>query len=61
MILYDYDSSAILSKPPKTRQASKLTNTWTSLHTQLQSNGFAPELHILDNEYSNELKIIQEI
>ena len=28
MILYDYDSNIILSKPLKTRQASKLTSAW---------------------------------
>jgi hypothetical protein len=56
MILYDFDSNAILTKPLKTRQASELTNAWTKLHTRLQSNGYAPTLHILDNECSEELK-----
>ena len=57
LILYDCDSNIILFKPLKTRQgASKLTTTWTSLHDQLQSNGYAPELHILDNECSDKLK-----
>jgi hypothetical protein len=50
MVLYDHDSNTILSKPLKTRQASELTNAWTSLHTRLQSNGYAHNLHILDNE-----------
>ena len=55
MILYEdyYDNNAILSKPLKTYQASELTNAWTRLHNQLQSNGYAPELHILDNECSD--------
>jgi hypothetical protein len=56
MVLYDYDSNSILSSPTKTRQASKLTNTWETLYSQLQLNGYAPELHILDNECSDELK-----
>jgi hypothetical protein len=56
MVLYDFDSNAILSKPLETRQASELTTAWTKLHGKLQSNGFAPELHILDDECSNELK-----
>jgi hypothetical protein len=34
----------------------KLTTAWSSLHEQLQTNGYAPELHILDNECSDELK-----
>jgi hypothetical protein len=56
MVLYDYDSNAILTKPIKTRQAGELTKAWTQLHTKLQSNGYAPTLHILDNECSEELK-----
>jgi hypothetical protein len=56
MVLYDYDSNAILSKPLKTRQASELTKAWTALHSKLQSNGYAPTLHILDNECSDDLK-----
>jgi hypothetical protein len=56
MVLYDYDSNAILSKPLKTRQASELTQAWTELHTKLQANGYAPTLHILDNECSDDLK-----
>jgi hypothetical protein len=56
MILYHYDSNAILSKPLKTRQAAELTKAWTALHTRLQLNGYAPNLHILDNECSEDLK-----
>jgi hypothetical protein len=56
MVLYDYDSNAILSQPVKTRQASELTQAWAALHSQLQFNGYAPYLHILDNECLDELK-----
>jgi hypothetical protein len=56
MVLYDYDSNAILSKPLKNRQASELTNAWTKLYEKFQSNGYAPELHILDNKCSEDLK-----
>jgi hypothetical protein len=56
MILYDYDSNLILSNPLKTKQASELTKAWTALHTRLQSNGYGPKLHILDNKCSDELK-----
>jgi hypothetical protein len=56
MVLYDYDSNAILSKPVKTRQASELTQAWTALHSRLQSNGYAPDIHILGNECLDELK-----
>lgn len=56
MVVYDYDSNAILSTPLKTRQAGELTSAWTKLHSRLQLNGYAPTLHILDNECSDELK-----
>jgi hypothetical protein len=56
MVLYDYDSNAILSKPIKTRQASEITNAFTKLHGRLRLNGYASELHILDNECSDALK-----
>jgi hypothetical protein len=55
-VLYDYDSNAILSTPTKTRQANDLTKAWTKLHSRLQLNGYAPDLHVLDNECSDELK-----
>jgi hypothetical protein len=32
MVLYDYDSNAILSKALKTQQASKLSKAWQALH-----------------------------
>jgi hypothetical protein len=56
MVLYDYDSNAILSKPTKTKQASELTAVWINLHNRLKVNGYAPELHILDNKCSSKLK-----
>jgi hypothetical protein len=56
MILYNYDSNAILSKPLKTRQASEITAAWTHQHTHLPSNGYAPVLHLLDNKCSEEQK-----
>jgi hypothetical protein len=52
-ILYEYDSNAILSKPLKTRQAMDITTAWTELHLKLRDNGFAPTLHILNNECSH--------
>ena len=56
VIMYDYDSNTILSKPLKSRQASELTAAWSSLHEKLEANSFAPALHILDKECSEELK-----
>ena len=55
MIIYDYDKNLILSNPIKTRQAAELTASWKTLFLKLQANGHAPELHILNNECSEEL------
>jgi hypothetical protein len=33
-----------------------MTATWTELHEHLRSNGYAPDLHILDNECSHDFK-----
>ena len=56
MILYDYNSNLILSNPIKTLQAAELTASLKTLFLKLQTNGHAPELHILDNQCSEELR-----
>jgi hypothetical protein len=56
MVLYDYDSNSIQTRPLKTRQAAEITKAWTEMHSQLNLNGYAPTLHVLDNECSHELK-----
>ena len=45
----------ILSNPIKTRQAAELTESSKTLFLKLQTNGHSPELHILDNECTEEL------
>ena len=56
MILYDYDSNAILARPFKNRQAKELVDTWEELYGQLTKNGHKPKCFILDNECSAEMK-----
>ena len=55
MILYEYYSNLILSNPIKTHQVAELKASWKTLFLKLQTNGHTPELHILDNECSEEL------
>ena len=55
-ILYSYDSNAILSTAIPNRQGKTLTTAWTTTFQKLQQNGYAPDLHILDNECSSDLK-----
>ena len=56
MIMYDYVSNIILSEPIKNIQAAETTRAWKDLFIQLQQNGQSPELHILDNKFSDEMK-----
>ena len=56
MIVYHYDSNAILGLPLKNRQAGTITKAWTSLHTQFAQSGVPPHTWILDNETSHELQ-----
>lgn len=56
LIVYDYDSNAILQTTLKNRTAGELTNAWTTLHKKLSKGGSTPSIYILDNEFSNELK-----
>jgi hypothetical protein len=56
LLIYDYDSNAILVDILRTRQASEIKSSWIKLHTQLQNGGTAPKIYILDNECSTDLK-----
>ena len=56
MILYDYDSNAILAKAVKTRQAKDLSDTWKQLYNDLTRNGHTTKTFIMDNECSSDMK-----
>ena len=56
VIAYVYDANAILGVPIKNRQAGTITAAWQTIHHQLQAAGAAPNLWVLDNEASTELK-----
>ena len=56
MIFYDYDSSAILAEPLKSRSASELLRAFSKLHKHLTDRGLHPALQILDNECPAQLK-----
>ena len=57
MIVYDFDSNAILQEPLRDRTAGEINRAWTVLFTKLSTGGSTPELWILDNEMSTELQI----
>jgi hypothetical protein len=56
MILYDYDSSAILAQPIKDRMAPELLQAFQVMEQELVARGMKPKLMKLDNEASKLLK-----
>jgi hypothetical protein len=56
MILYDYDSNAILAQPIKDRTAPELLKAFQVMEQELVARGLKPKLIKLDNEASKLLK-----
>jgi hypothetical protein len=56
MVLYDYDSNAILAKPIKDHTAPELLRAFQFMEQELVAKGLKPKLMKLDNEASKLLK-----
>ena len=56
LVLYDYDSNAILAELLKYRSSSEIKCAWLVLFEKLYRNGNAPKIYIMDNEASYDLK-----
>ena len=56
LIVYDYDSNAILAEHLKNKQAASITKAWEKLHTKILTQGIAPKFYLLDNEISGEFR-----
>jgi hypothetical protein len=56
MVLYDYDSNAILATPIKDRTAPKLLKAFQVMEQELVARGLKQKLMKLDNEASKLLK-----
>jgi hypothetical protein len=56
MVLYDYDSNAILAEPLINKSAPEHLRAYKVMHALLVSRGLRPQLQRLDNEASNLLK-----
>ena len=52
MVLYNYDSNAILAEGCKTRTATELTETYDKLYNRLTRSGIVPVIQRIDNEVS---------
>ena len=56
LIIYDYDSNAILAEALKSRKGAEIKRGWKVLHEQLKTRGNDPNIYVLDNECSSHLK-----
>ena len=56
LVVYDYDSNAILVEALSSRTAGEIKRGWESIHRRLSTRGVSPNLYILDNECSADLK-----
>ena len=57
MVMYDYDSNAILVTALKNRKAKTLVEAWERLHIRLTMHGHTTKNFVLDNECSGDLKM----
>lgn len=56
LVVYYHDANAILVQPLKNRNSPTIMDAWQSIYQRLQQAGVAPNLWILDNECSTDLK-----
>ena len=56
LVIYDYDSNAILAETLKNRTASEFKRGFIKLNDTLANRGCQPNLYVLDNEASGDLK-----
>jgi hypothetical protein len=58
LVVYCYDSNAILVEPMRTRTSASIVAAYTVAHTRLCKAGFRPQFQRLDNECSEEFKTL---
>ena len=58
LLLYDYDSNAILVEPLKNRKSDSIIAAWKKLVLILEKRGTQPKYFIMDNEASADLKSV---
>ena len=56
LIGYHYDANCILGHPVKDRKGPTLAKAWRHLHNEFKRAGTEPDIWILDNEISQDLK-----
>ena len=58
MVAYHYDTNVIRIKPLKTRQAETIVDAWTRINDTFAALGTQPNIYILDDEFSEDLKAV---
>lgn len=61
MVLYDYDSNAILAEPMKSRNDKEMVRAYSSMLKHLELRGLKPKLQKLDNEAPPGLKAPRQL
>jgi hypothetical protein len=56
LVVYDYDSNSILHCALKNKTGAEIKRGWLHIHEKLARGGNQPNIYILDNEASTELK-----
>ena len=56
MVFYVYDANYVCGIPLKNRTAEEFLRAYKQMYTTLQSKGYAPRLHKLDNETSRSIE-----
>ena len=56
LLIYDYDSNAILVEPLKNRKSESIIQAWQKITKILERQGIQPKYFIMDNEASSDLK-----
>jgi hypothetical protein len=60
LVMYHYDTNAILIEPLKTRHGNEILRGYQKLYTHLTNRGFKLTTHWLDNEASTALKAFDQ-
>ena len=56
MVVYDYDSNAILAEPIRNRQTATIRNDLLNIQQILKSRGSDPKVYIIDNNCYSDSK-----
>lgn len=58
MVVFEIGSNKILVDPMKNRTERQIVRAYQTLVDRLKDKGIFPKLHILDNESSEEMKVV---